>query len=275
MPEYENTPDRINALDSASNILKSTLQLFLCSHGEIKPHGCGVLFSFNSKFYCLSNSHVLNKTKYPLVYFLLNRIEPILLEGGIMFSEPNLNSRNDSYDVAIIELLPQVKEKLLENYVFIELDKIEDSVTMLENNVTMIAAYPEEKTKFNIVTNTLEFNPLILRTVPFVKDCTNFGFPKEFHHVVKYPKKSFIESTTKKTMVAPFPHGMSGSGLWILAGESELNYNPFLIGILSEYRHNRSLIFATKIDIYLSIIKQLFDRTLPYPGMSVQLDIIE
>jgi len=275
MPEYDNTSEKMRALAAACFILESTCQLFLCSYGEKKPHGCTVLFSYNSKFYCLSNSHVLDRIKYPEVFFLHNRIEPILLEGAIVFSERNLTSRNDTYDIAVMEVTPQVKVKLLENYTFLEIGKMEHSVSMLENNLTMIAAYPEEKTNFNIVTNTLDFNPLVLRTVPFVKDCSNLGFPKSFHHVVKYPKKSFIETSTKKTIIAPFPHGVSGSGLWLLTDESEFNYKPILIGILSEYRHNRSLIFSTKIDLYLSIIKQLFDSTLPYSGIDVDLDVVK
>jgi hypothetical protein len=275
MPKYENTAERIRSLATASTILKSTCQLFLCSYGEIKPHGCAVLFSCNSKFYCLSNSHVLNKIKYPEIFFLHNRIKPFLLEGGIMFSERNLTASNDTFDVGIMELAPHVVEKIKDNHTFLVIDKIEYSVSMLENNVTMIAAYPEENTNFNSETNVLDFNPLIVRTVPFVKDCSSLGFPKLYHHVVKYPKKSFIETSTKETFIAPFPHGMSGSGLWLLTDENEFDYKPVLIGILSEYRHSRSLIFATKIDLFLSIIQQLFDSTLPYSGMNVQLDIIQ
>jgi hypothetical protein len=193
-----------------------------------------------------------------------------------MYSERNSdsNTNSDTFDVGIMELTAQVTDKFLASgYTLLEFNKIETSVNLLRNNVTMIAAYPANKTKFDIKTKDLKFNPLIVRTIPSVKDYSSLGFPKAYHHVIEYPKKSFRETSTEIRMTAAQPHGMSGSGLWILAGESELNYQPFLIGILSEYHENRSLIFSTKIDIYLSIIKQLFDTTLPYAGMNVNLTI--
>jgi hypothetical protein len=193
-----------------------------------------------------------------------------------MYSEKNLdnNTNSDTFDVGIMELTEELARKFLSSgYTFLELTKIQTSVDLLRNSVTMLAAYPANKTKFEIKTKELKFNPLIVRTIPSIKDYSSLGFPKAYHHVIEYPKKSFRESSTGARMTAALPHGMSGSGLWILAGESELNYRPFLIGILSEYHENRSLIFSTKIDIYLSVIKQLFDTTLPYYGMNVKLEI--
>jgi hypothetical protein len=276
MNSYPNTKKRVTALASANTILNSTCQLFLVTNRAKKPHGCAVLITFNSKYYCLSNSHVLNNIKFPKVYMLNSDNETVLLEGGLMYSERNLdNATNyDTFDVGIMELTAQVKDSFLSSgYTFLKIDKIETSVSMLRNNVTMIAAYPANKTKFDIETKSLKFNPLIVRTIPVIKDYSYLGFPKAYHHIIEYPKKSFRETSTEQRMTASLPHGMSGSGIWILAGESELNYNPFLIGILSEYHENKSLIFSTKIDLYLSIIKQLFDKTLPYDGINVKLEI--
>lgn len=274
MPTYPTTRKRLTALISATKILSSTCQLFLIDGINKKPHGCAVLVTFNSKYYCLSNSHVFNKSKFPNVYMLTRDNEYVLLEGGLMYSEPSFGNsiNNDTFDVGIMELTQQVKEKFF-GYTFLGLDQIETSVTLLPNNVTMIAAYPATKTKFDSKTQTLKFNPLIIRTIPKTKDYSNLGFPKAYHHVVDYPKKSFKETTTEQQMTAAQPHGMSGSGLWILVGESELDYQPFLIGILSEYHENKSLIFSTKIDLYLSIIKQLFDNSLPYNGVKVDLTV--
>jgi hypothetical protein len=276
MLTYPTTRKRLTALISASEILDSTCQLFLINGNDKQPHGCAVLITCNSKYYCLSNSHVFNTIKFPNVYMLTKDNEQVLLEGGLMYSEPSYgdNINNDTFDVGIMELTQQVKDKFISSgYIFIGLNKIETSVTLLRNNVTMIAGYPANKTKFDNETKILKFNPLVIRTVPIVKDYSRIGFPKAYHHAVSYPKKSFKETSTEQRMTAAQPHGMSGSGLWILAGESELNYHPFLIGILSEYHENKSLIFSTKIDLYLSIIKQLFDNSLPYHGVNVNLAI--
>ncbi|MBG9378563.1 hypothetical protein I5907_20170 [Panacibacter sp. DH6] len=274
MQTYPTKRKRLTALISATKILSSTCQLFIIDKRSKKPHGCAVLVTCNSKYYCLSNSHVFNKSKFPNVYMLTRDNEYVLLEGGLMYSEPSFgnNINNDTFDVGIMELTEQVKDKFF-GYTFLELDQIETSVTLLRNNVTMIAAYPATKTKFDSKTKSLKFNPLIVRTIPITKDYSNIGFPKAYHHVVDFPKKSFKETSTEQRMTAAQPHGMSGSGLWILAGKSELDYQPFLIGILSEYHENKSMIFSTKIDLYLSIIKQLFDNSLPYNGIKVDLTV--
>jgi hypothetical protein len=275
MIKYPNNQKRITAIKSANEILHSTSQLFLISKREKKPHGCGVLITYNSKYYCLSNSHVLNREKFPEVFVLDDSYQPVLLEGGLMYSEKNLDPdyHSDNFDVGIMELTAQVAQKFIASgYTFLEFSKIETNVSLLRNSVTMIAAYPANKTKFNIKTKELKFNPQIIRTIPSIKDYSSLGFPIAFHHVIEYPRKSFRETSTGTKITAALPHGMSGSGLWILVGESE-DYRPILIGILSEYHDNRSLIFSTKIDIYLSIIKQLFDTTLPYEGIVAKLEI--
>ena len=181
--------------------------------------------------------------------------EYLLLEGDIMYTQPDfgIQINNDTFDIGVIELTQKVTKKIKDSsYVFLEYDQLESSVKLLKNNVTMIAAYPATKTKFDNKSNSLKFNPLIIRTIPITKDYSKLGFAKGYHHIVDYPKKSFIESRTGLKMSAPKPHGMSGSGLWILAGNSELDLQPFLIGILSEYHENKSIIFSTKIDLYLS-----------------------
>lgn len=277
MPTYPLTEKRLTAIFAANKILTSTCQLFLINGNERKPHGCAVLLTYNSKYYCLSNSHVFDKAKFPNVYMLTTENEPVLLEGGLMYSEPSLGDsiRNDTFDVGIIELTPNVKDKFSSSgYIFLGLEQVETSVSLLSNNVTMIAAYPATKTQFDTKTKSLKFNPLIVRTIPVTKDYSYLGFPKEYHHIIDYPKKSFRETSTGQRLTAALPHGMSGSGLWILVGTSDLDYQPFLIGILSEYDENKSLIFSTKIDLYLSIIKQIFDKSLPYDGLDVDLTVI-
>lgn len=276
MANSPNDNKRLAALHSANIILNSTCQLFLLTGNNVEAHGCGVLFVANSKYYCLSNSHVLCNIKFPKVYILNNINDPVLLEGNLMFTEKNLDNVDnyDSFDIAIIQLTQEVKDTLLAaEYTFINIDRIETSVDLLRENVTMIAAYPGSQTKFNNKSKSLEAKPLIIRTIPIIKDYSDLGFLKAYHHVIDYPKSSFREGSTGQRMFAPLPHGMSGSGLWILVGESDQNYQPFLIGILSEYHKNKSLIFSTKIDLYLSIVKQLFDKDLPYNGMNVNLTV--
>jgi hypothetical protein len=278
MAHYENTKERMVAISAAKDIIESTCQLFLVKEKKIRPHGCSILVKYDSKHYCLSNSHVLNRIKFPEVFFLDKDFNPLLLEGSILFSESITDEKftNDTYDIAIMELEIGIVNNLTTNgHKFLSLEKAEISVSLLRESVTMIAAFPANKTKFNFKKKKLKFNPLIIRTKPSVKDYSNLGFPKDVHHCVEYPRKSFLEMSTGNRIIAPKPHGISGSGLWILAGTSALDYKPYLIGILSEYHENKSLVFATKIDIYISVMQQVFDIKIQYSGMKVNLTFIQ
>lgn len=278
MQDYQRSEERLASLKSASQILSVTCQLFLMKENGTVPHGCIVLFYFNNNFYCFSNSHVLNRLIYPDIFFLGENLTPFAVEGDLCFTEPkkkNKNySSNDTYDMAVLKLTIITASNLISNgYKFLIFENTKTSVNLSTENITMIASYPASKTKLKLKNKELKFNPLVLRTLITKKDCTKFGFPQEFHHIVEYPRKSFLESTTGKRIIAPKPHGMSGSGLWVLLGDSALDNQPYLIGVLSEYDENRSLIFSTKIDLFLSILKQVFDSTLPYEGIKVNLDV--
>ena len=230
MQEYPSTSKRITALISADKILKSTCKLFLIDELNKKPHGCAILFTYNSKYYCLTNAHVLNKKMFPKVYILTKKNESVLLDGGLLYSEPNIgnNLNNDTFDVGIMELTEDVKDKFISlGYIFLEYNKIETSVNLLRTTVIMIAAYPDYKIKIDSKTNSLKIDPVIVRTIPVTKDYSNLGFPKAYHHVVEYPIKSFKETSIEQRMIINQPHGMSGSGLWALVGKSELDYEPF------------------------------------------------
>ena len=266
------------AISAAKDILETTCQLFLIIENKISPHGCSVLVEHNSRYYCLSNSHVLNRIKFPEIFFLGRDFKTVEINGDLFFSEPINNEKNakDAYDVAIMELPLQLANKLIFNgYKFLSLKKAEQSISLLRENKTMIAAFPANKTKFNFKEKKLKFNPLIVRTIPRVKDYSNHGFPSKFHHVVEYPRKSFRETSTGKKIIASKPYGMSGSGLWILVGESAVDYKPYLIGILTEYDENKSLIFSTKIDLYISVMEQVFDNTIQTLDIQVNLTVVK
>ena len=70
-----------------------------------------------------------------MVYFLNNTYDPVLLEGGLMYSEKNLdnNTNSDTFDVGIMELTEELARKFLSSgYTFLELTKIQTSVDLYE-----------------------------------------------------------------------------------------------------------------------------------------------
>ena len=52
---------------------------------------------------------------FPKVYILTKKNESVLLDGGLLYSEPNIgnNLNNDTFDVGIMELTEDVKDKFI------------------------------------------------------------------------------------------------------------------------------------------------------------------
>lgn len=278
MPIIDNSnKERQSFLKVVDVALKATCQLYQWKDGisdNFIANGCSILFQFNSSYYLFSNAHVLADNMLGETFLLLKDNMSATLGGQIYFTRmPATNNRNDdTLDIAIIKLKPELADMMLNSgYQFLNYSQVETGVTLIRGNILLLAGYPATKTQVDYQTNKLKFSPLVVRTTPFLKDLKNISFPKEFHHIATFPRKSFQESTTRIQIAAPQPYGISGSGLWILAKDSDTNIHPILIGILSEYHENRSIVISTKIDLFIDLLKQKFDNTIENNGVTLEL----
>lgn len=268
--------ERIEIIKLAEFALRATCQLYQTKNGNSNfpiANGCAVLFEYNSNHYCFSNAHVLADKQLGKTFFLSNN-SAVTIGGQIFYTRlPSSNRReDDTFDIALVKLKSDVVEYLKQGgYHFLKLDQILTGLKLLNNEVLLITGYPASKTKIDFRTNRLKFNPLIARTIPFSKDLKNENFLKDFHHIVEYPISSFKETSTAERMRAPKPHGLSGSGLWLLAKNSPSHVQLFLIGILSEYHENRAILVSTKIDLFIDLIRQKFDSTIQNDGIKIEL----
>jgi hypothetical protein len=273
-----NNPKRIAAILAADFALRSTCQLYQWLKEDSEhfiANGCTILFEHNFSYYCFSNAHVLADFHLGKTFFLLKDGTAMTVGGQYFISLPiSSEKRQDDYlDVAIVKLNPNVAEHLLKNgHVFLRLSQLQTLGTLKKGNVLLIAGYPASKTKIDLKKRRLKFNPLILRTVPYLRRVKFEPFAKGFHHIVEFPIKSFRETSTEQKMRSPQPHGISGSGLWLYPNRNEYNSEPMLIGILSEYHENSAIIISTKIDFFIDLVRQKFDSSIKHDGIKVELD---
>jgi hypothetical protein len=263
------------SLNAVSIALRATCQLLQIKKNKIElpvAHGCGILFEYNSCFYCISNAHVLAEKEPGETFVLLKDNLKMSLGGQCFYTRlpESKNRRDDPYDIYIIQLLSECVIALkATGYRFLTLEELKVGHKLIEHEMLMIAGFPAAKTKVDFKEKRLNRQPIIVRTIPFLKELRNFN--ATCHHIVQYPisKVKNIQTGAKQRVVKP--HGISGSGLWLLNAEANGEYKPVLIGILSEYLENRALLISIKVDLFIDIIRQKFDPTIPGPTIRVDL----
>ena len=195
--------------------------------------------------------------------------------GDLFFSLPVLSQRreDDLLDIAIVKLNENVTEHLLKNgNEFLDLSQLRTIPHLSKGDRLLIAGYPASKTKIDLKNNCVEFNPLMVTTIPYLKRRTIKNFNKEFHHFAEFPINSFKEISTGQRMRAAKPHGISGSGLWLFTNGNDGYPAPILIGILSEYHENNAAVISTKIDFFIDLLRQRFDPSIQHDGIKVDLE---
>ncbi|HYM94027.1 MAG TPA: hypothetical protein VET23_07800 [Chitinophagaceae bacterium] len=277
MAKFDNTNSRrIEIIHAADFALRATCQLYQWVDNDSElfvANGCTVLFEFNSSFYCFSNAHVLADSQLGKTFFLLKDGTTMTVGGELFYSLPISSSqrKDDSLDIAIVKLNSTVAEHLSnDGQRFLNLNHIQTLSKLSKENVLLIAGYPASKTKVDVKEKRLKFNPLISRTIPYLKKVNNETFSHGLHHIAEFPIKSFKETSTGERMRAPKPHGISGSGLWLFP--KSINHSPTLIGILSEYHENNAILISTKIDLFIDLLRHKFDPSIPNDGVRVELD---
>lgn len=267
----------------ARKIAKSTCQLYLYREDRIsvpRPHGCCVLIKFNNKFYCVSNAHVLGDKFMGKAFVLTSKnhlngkSKTTTIGGQYYFTKlPSSGKReDDTIDMAVVQLTSDCTNDLIERgYLFIEASNIETDYSPVKENKLLIAGYPGTSTKVNTYLRNIIAKPFYLLTAPYFGDLKHLGFTKEFHTTAKYSKGKIFNPKSGEIKKGPLPHGISGSGLWHISKDENGNQKPFLVGILSTYIQNRSIVISTKIELFVDLIKQRFDATIINRGIGIKL----
>lgn len=259
-------------------ITRSTCQL-LNNKAQTKkfpvPNGCSVLLEYNKSFYSISNAHVLADNNYGNTYFLEGKGITSNMGGKIFTSNPGSGEprSKDIFDLAVVQLASQTVEALKRSgKSFISIRDIKTGHKLSNSGTLFFVGYPASKTKIKIAeTKTVQRRPFYLLTHPVL-----LSRPKsvihtaDFHIVAKYSKRKIRNFSTLVESVGPSPRGMSGSGIWLIS-KANFEVKAELIGIFSEYHENRSILIGSKIDLYIDLIKQEVDSTIPNNGIKIEI----
>ena len=238
------------------------------------PNGCSILFEFNNKHYCISNAHVLADSNFGKTYFLEGNGISSNMGGAIFTSNPETGeTRNkDIFDLAVVLLSQQTVESLKKSgKQFINITDIKTGHRQIEGDRLLFVGYPASKTKIKVLEKkTIERRPFFFVTHPVILKNKNSSLKNDFHVIAKYSKNSTRHYLTHAQSRGPSPRGMSGCGIWLISERYPL-VNAQLVGILSEYHDNRSILVGSKIDLYIDLIKQVADPSIPNNGVKIKL----
>ncbi|MDR6561061.1 MULTISPECIES: hypothetical protein [unclassified Arcicella] len=246
---------------ASKQILKSTCLFYRFKDNTTElpiPNGCGILIKQNENYYIFSNAHVLADEYLAKTFIMLGNGEIMTIGGQYFYNEaPSNGGRNkDPIDVTIVKLCKQSIDGLTKcGYDFLDVSNILTNYSISKNDNIMVAGYPNDSIKINNQYKTLIAKPFIFKTKPSLNNLSKLGFHKDFHFVAKYSKNNLFDIGTGKKKVGTKPHGLSGSGFWLLKINSLGYYTPLLIGIFSTYLENRALLVSTKVDIFIEVIK--------------------
>ena len=244
--------------------LNSTCRFYIIKPGTSEfpiPNGCGVLFQLNDDYYCLSNAHVLADNKIGKNFLITEDRKKLVLGGRLLYNrvEQASSRRYDRIDIAVMKLTQQTVDMLIMlGYNFISLSDIRTNYALGNKDVVCIIGYPGNWTKVSKSRRLIIDKPFIGRSLPYVGEFGKLGLDSRYHHVLSYSRNILVDSKTKENIIAPKPHGISGSGVWLVTGaESAESYRHLLIGIFSEYIENSGLIAGTKIGLFLDLLMKM------------------
>jgi hypothetical protein len=262
-------------VETSKKILKSTCQFYNFKEGTAElpvPNGCGILLKFNNNYYCFSNAHVLADSNLAKTFILLGGGKTMTIGGQYYYSKlPTTRRRNDdSLDITIVHLTNDTIEGLRQRgFEFLEISNVITGHSINEKDYLLVAGYAGSQTKIDNKNKRVIAKPFLFKTKAFTKSLPQLNIPKDFHFIAKYSRNKIFDSKTGKIKIGPKPYGISGSGLWLLKRNENSQYNPFLIGIFSEYLENRALLVSTKVDIFIDVIRHKVDPAIPNKGVQV------
>lgn|GEM_PF-5408217 len=257
-----------NSFDGAcSAITKSICQLFTLKPGTkyvVRPVGSSVLLGHNEIFYCVTNAHILDHINFNKIFAMIGNGNNCSIGGELRSTAPpdKGDRKDDIYDITIVKLDEQTVTTLKSaGYVFLHIDDIHSAYQAGPFNKLLFLGYPISKTKFDYPGNKIILSPIKFLGNPITKEYRSLPFNLATHIMVKYERKNLMDENSN-FITGPVPRGLSGSGIWEI-GYSGDKCIVQLVGILTEYNDNRSILIGTKIGLVIGAIKGLFDPSIP------------
>jgi hypothetical protein len=245
--------------DYNSRALHAIIPIALRQHNSTKTEviGSGVIVQIHNETFLLTAAHVLDRESDG----------DLLVPGKLYFSplaghffklKPPASGRreDDKFDVAYCCLDNGLRSNLHSNCAVLERPDCSFEKATTPKLYTL-AGYPWRKTNSAKGAIHTEFTTL-MGFEASEADYKQLGLSKETHIVVKLNRKRMMSQNLKRTIKPPSPEGMSGGGIYVWT-KSDVGGFPvslLLAGVATAFKVDRSLLIATRLNVFLRCIYQ-------------------
>ena len=236
---------RQKVLDLGNEIIQSTILLMIRDNKkEFKAHGTGVLYRNDFQYFIITAAHVKEKEQL----FAASGNSVRMLGGRVKNGIPT--DRN--VDLCCFNIdLPTV-EFLRKGYEFISKPKLHlahDPQMFLKY---LVVGFPARISDINVNEGKIKASARYYNLIMSKENVYNYyGLDRGTQYALDFKGKMENYSNHKKQKIGE-PHGLSGSGLWIIVQKDDTLYNfdVRLIGIMTEYRSGKyHCLIGNKINI--------------------------
>ena len=215
--------------------------------GEAKLLGSAVLIEMSGAVFLCTAKHVTDANAHSTLY-IDGPSELEILAGDFYTSA--------EHDVAVLKLSAE-QVKLFQKYAPLRADKIGNQIQAPACKYVEFLGFPATK-------NRKVYQQNEIKGLIHSNGCTVIEIsPAKVR--VSFNRKRNIDAKTRRGVIAPDPHGMSGGAMFgdpvdetAIEGKSQ----PKLIGI-STTCPNRNEVFGTNIAVVMAIIRDAYKITLP------------
>lgn len=252
----------------------ATVHFYLdVSTGPPRPHGCGVLFTFEGNYFVLTASHLLDKTNFTALRIMIDGTVYKLDGSTFKFAIPEEGDKNNyvgNIDLAILKLGDgELLNRLKAERNFTELQDIlfdqNQKVGILPSheaalNAYYIIGYPASRTKFNEKTSSYHSTLFGIYCTLHKKNLNRLE--KEFgeYHLFFDYRKSGKSLKHQKKVKLPKYYGLSGTGIW-KTDHFNINgtFNVKLAGIFLQVSQKETIMVGLRIDLIIQELRTQFN----------------
>lgn len=246
----------------AKQIFNCSPQLFFVKHDKPKlppyPFASSVLITLNDKYFLVSSAHTFHEEDLQSIGVMMGQ-DFCAIGGKLRYFEPNIENDYDPYklDIAIFRLDDITVDALKKRYSFLTWNKIGFDHYPSWKSRYIFFGYPEVKTKKNFPTKNIIPTAITVRTI---------GLPEEYYYENNFDIRKFLlllinqegaDLNTEQIKPLPELDGISGCGIWNVLTLSIENPQYELLSIVTGHDHSKSILYSTKIDVLLDLLKTL------------------
>jgi len=253
-----------------NSTFSATVPILLERSSKNKPEviGSGVLVRIVNRTFLLTAAHVTDKQKEgELLIPGEEGFMPITGRFASTRLPPSGDRDDDKFDVAYCCLDHDCASTLDSRCMVLARQDVHLGTESDMRTVFTFAGFPWRKT--NVAGGGVETNSQTLSGGEAKKsEYESLGLTRSLHLAIRFRRRRAFHLRTRRVMMAGLPHGMSGGGVFAWT-ENALKALPVrlpLIAIANTYYPERSLLIATRLQVYVDcILHNLTDRAVLLP----------